>query len=119
MVFVIGANKKLRSSFITYLRKMTKGGYRRKEDSWSYVLTSENLLQMSGIRTETAKEIRRAPSEKAQHLHDETTPVQQQQAEKTGSTHHVADIGTPQRVLPGRRPLRRGIRTKILRRLRS
>ena len=29
---------KLRSTYRGYLRKMTKGGYRRKEGSWSYVI---------------------------------------------------------------------------------
>ena len=41
-------SKKLNSNFNAYLRKMAKGGHCRKEGSWSYVYTNENLLQMSG-----------------------------------------------------------------------
>ena len=41
-------SKRLNSNFNAYLRKMAKGGHRRKEGSWSYVYTNENLLQMSG-----------------------------------------------------------------------
>ena len=41
-------SNKLRSIYCGYLRKMTKGGYRRKEGSWSYVFTNENLLKMCG-----------------------------------------------------------------------
>merc|ERR1712015_217470 len=36
----------LRKMIATYsgsLRKMIKGGFRRKEDSWSFVLTNENI----------------------------------------------------------------------------
>ena len=32
----------------TYLRKMAKGGFRRKVNSWPYVLTNEDLLEMAG-----------------------------------------------------------------------
>ena len=40
--------KKMDSNYFTYLRKMATGGYRRKEGSWSYVHTNEQLLNMSG-----------------------------------------------------------------------
>ena len=35
------------SVYMSFLRKMTKGGYRRKENSWSYVLTNEDLLRIA------------------------------------------------------------------------
>ena len=41
-------SNKLRSTYCGYLRKMTKGRYRRKEGSWSYVFTNESLLKMCG-----------------------------------------------------------------------
>ena len=38
---------KMTSVYMSFLRKMTKGGYRRKENSWSYVLTNEDLLRIA------------------------------------------------------------------------
>ena len=38
---------KMTSTYMSFLRKMTKGGYRRKENSWSYVLTNEDLLRIA------------------------------------------------------------------------
>ena len=38
---------KMTSTYMSFLRKMTKGGYRRKENSWGYVLTNEDLLQIA------------------------------------------------------------------------
>ena len=35
------------SVYMSFLRKMTRGGYKRKEDSWSYVLTNNDLLRIS------------------------------------------------------------------------
>ena len=34
--------------YVSFLRKMVKGGYRRKENSWAYVFTNNDLLQMAG-----------------------------------------------------------------------
>ena len=38
---------KMTSTYMSFLRKMTKGGYRRKENSWGYVLTNEDLLRIA------------------------------------------------------------------------
>ena len=38
----------INSTYLSFLRKMIKGGYRRKEDSWAYVFTNNELLQMAG-----------------------------------------------------------------------
>ena len=35
------------ATYMKFLRKMTKGGYRRKPDSWSFVLTNEDLLRIA------------------------------------------------------------------------
>ena len=34
------------SAYMAMLRKMVSGGYRRKPNSWSYVLTNEDLLRI-------------------------------------------------------------------------
>ena len=39
---------RINSTYLSFLRKMIKGGYRRKEDSWAYVFTNNDLLQMAG-----------------------------------------------------------------------
>ena len=36
---------RVRSTYMSMLRKMVSGGYRRKPNSWSYVLTNETLLR--------------------------------------------------------------------------
>ena len=38
--------KKVSSTYCAMIRKMIKGGYRRKPDTWSYVLTNEDLLRI-------------------------------------------------------------------------
>ena len=38
---------KMTSVYMSFLRKMTKGGYRRKDNSWSYVLTNDDLLRIA------------------------------------------------------------------------
>jgi len=35
--------QKMKATYSGFLRKMVKGGFRRKEDSWSFVLTNENI----------------------------------------------------------------------------
>ena len=35
------------ATYMKFLRKMTKGGFRRKPDSWSFVLTNEDLLRIA------------------------------------------------------------------------
>ena len=39
--------QRLSSVYCSMLRKMIKGGYRRKRDSWSYVLSNKDILQIS------------------------------------------------------------------------
>ena len=39
--------QRLSSVYCSMLRKMIKGGYRRKSDSWSYVLTNKDILVIS------------------------------------------------------------------------
>ena len=39
--------RKMSSVYTTMIRKMTKGGYKRKDGSWSYVHTNADLLRMS------------------------------------------------------------------------
>ena len=41
--------KRLKSVYNGFLRKMTKGGYRRKKDSWSFALTNDDIFRLSGI----------------------------------------------------------------------
>ena len=36
------------ATYVSFLRKMVKGGYRRKENSWAYVFTNNDLLRMAG-----------------------------------------------------------------------
>ena len=43
--------KRMSSMYMSFIRKMTKGGFRRKSDSWSYVLSNEDLLRMSKTMT--------------------------------------------------------------------
>ena len=38
------------ATYLSFLRKMIKGGYRRKDNSWAYVFTNRDLLRMA--RTE-------------------------------------------------------------------
>lgn len=38
---------RLNSQYVSFIRKMVKGGYKRKPDSWSFVHTNENLLKMA------------------------------------------------------------------------
>ena len=38
---------RMTSVYMGFIRKMTKGGYKRKENSWAYVLTNEDLLRIS------------------------------------------------------------------------
>ena len=40
---------KMTSTYMSFLRKMTKGGYRRKENSWSFVLTNEDLIRIAKV----------------------------------------------------------------------
>jgi hypothetical protein len=42
---------KMNSIYTTFIRKMTKGGFKRKMDSWSFVLTNEDLLRISKTTT--------------------------------------------------------------------
>ena len=39
--------EKVSATYHGYLRRMIKGGYRRRENSWSYQLTNEDLLRIS------------------------------------------------------------------------
>lgn len=39
--------QRLNAMYMTCIRKMTKGGYKRKPDSWSFVHTNDDLLRMS------------------------------------------------------------------------
>ena len=41
-------NPRLKTVYNGFLRKMTKGGYRRKKDSWSFILTNYDILRLSG-----------------------------------------------------------------------
>ena len=36
------------ATYLSFLRKMVKGGYRRKDNSWAYVFTNNDLLRMAG-----------------------------------------------------------------------
>ena len=38
------------ATYLSFLRKMVKGGYRRKDNSWAYVftITNDDLLRMAG-----------------------------------------------------------------------
>jgi len=36
------------ATYLSFLRKMIKGGYRRKDNSWAYVFTNKDLLRMAG-----------------------------------------------------------------------
>ena len=38
--------QKLTSTYNGFLRRMVKGGYRRKENSWSFILTNNEILKM-------------------------------------------------------------------------
>ena len=38
--------QKLTSTYNGFLRRMVKGGYRRKKDSWSFILTNNEILKM-------------------------------------------------------------------------
>ena len=38
--------QKVKSTYATILRKMIKGGFRRKRDSWSFALTNEDILRL-------------------------------------------------------------------------
>ena len=39
--------QRLNAMYMTCIQKMTKGGYIRKPDSWSFVHTNDDLLRMS------------------------------------------------------------------------
>ena len=39
--------QKLNAAYMSLLRRMTKGGFKRKPNSWSYVHRNENLLRMA------------------------------------------------------------------------
>ena len=39
--------QRLNAMYMSCIRKMTKGGYKRKTDSWSFVHTNNDLLRMS------------------------------------------------------------------------
>ena len=39
--------KKLNAAYMSFIRKMTKGGFKRKPNSWSFVHTNEDLLRMA------------------------------------------------------------------------
>ena len=36
------------ATYVSFIRKMVKGGNRRKVNSWAYVFTNEDLLEMAG-----------------------------------------------------------------------
>ena len=36
------------ATYLSFLRKMVKGGYRRKDNSWAYVFNNNDLLRMAG-----------------------------------------------------------------------
>ena len=38
---------RMNSQYLTFIRKMTKGGYKRKKDSWHFVHTNADLLEMA------------------------------------------------------------------------
>ena len=40
--------KNVNATYLSFIRKMVKGGYRRKVNSWAYVFTNEDLLEMAG-----------------------------------------------------------------------
>ena len=42
---------KISAAYIRILRKMTRGGYRRKPNSWSFVLTNEQILRHCGTES--------------------------------------------------------------------
>ena len=67
------------------------------------------------FRSQATEEIRSTLGEEAEHVHDETTPVQQQQVEKAGSTEYVVDISHTKRTVSSRRLIQGRIRTEILR----
>ena len=37
----------LNAVYLSLLRKMVKGGFRRKDESWAYVFTNKDLLRMA------------------------------------------------------------------------
>ena len=39
--------ERMTAMYMSFLRKMTKGGYKRREDSWSYVLTNSDLIRIA------------------------------------------------------------------------
>ena len=38
--------QRITSAYMSMLRKMVKGGYRRKKDAWSFILPNEDLLRI-------------------------------------------------------------------------
>ena len=38
---------RMNAQYMSFIRKMTKGGYKRKDNSWHFVFTNMNLLEMA------------------------------------------------------------------------
>ena len=49
---------RLNSFYSSFIRKMVSGGYKRKENTWNFVLTNENLVSMANT-TELSTFIRK------------------------------------------------------------
>ena len=45
-VLTIRQKDRINSVYYSMLRKMVRGGYRRKEDQWSYVMTNKHLIEL-------------------------------------------------------------------------
>ena len=63
---------------MTFLRKMTNNGYKRKVDSMSYAYSNDDLLRISGttdILQKTATELRGTNTEEKQFKHAEASDV--------------------------------------------
>ena len=66
--------QRMRSTYTNMLRKMVKGGFRRKKDSWSFTLTNADILRLCGTE-DIESYIRRQQRNYLAHLirHDDTS----------------------------------------------
>ena len=47
-------NDRINSVYVSMIRKMVRGGYKRKKDEWGYKLTNQNLLDLAKTETISA-----------------------------------------------------------------
>ena len=66
--------RRMKSAYSGILRKMIKGGFRRKTDAWSFVLTNEDILRQCGTEDIEAF-IRRLQRNNLAHIvrHDDSS----------------------------------------------